>query len=151
MGHARRHSACARTLIAGAIALAAAACDRSASAPQTASEFIEAYTAAYRAQDADRIMALRYDLELARKAGVSEDLAEAISGYSRVRDREALEQSLRTNDTWAQAWVATTLESERRHGDHIHVTVNVRGATTEIVLVRDGGMLKIHPRPSMVN
>jgi ketosteroid isomerase-like protein len=140
-----------RTL-AVALAIALAACG-GPSSPRTAEEFIEAYAAAYRDKDVDAIMALRYDPNFARKAGVRADLARDIDAYNAAQDREEVEGDLATGGQWATAWASTRFVSERPHGNHIHVTVKIRDVPPMelVVLVRDGDSLKIHTRPSSVD
>ena len=137
-------------VIALAAALMAAACS---GPPRTAEEFITAYAEAYRSGDVDAIMALRYDLDLARRAGVREDLAQAIDDFTREKDRAEIERDLAGNGQWAAAWAGTRFVSERPHDDHIHVTVSVRDLPPMelVVLVRDGETLKLHPRPSAID
>lgn len=150
----RRHRLARMAIVLAAVCgstLAPAGCRPSPPSPQTPEEFVTGYSAAYRARDADTIMALRYNLELARKAGVREDLAQAVSDYNQAKERDELEKSLAANDAWAMAWSKTTLVEAREHEGHFHVTVNVAGARSGIVLMRDDGMLKVHPRPSFVN
>jgi ketosteroid isomerase-like protein len=122
-------------------------------APKTAREFIDAYRQAYRDKDVDTIMLLQYDPQYAARAGVSEALARSIGDFNQATERERIEREIATKSQWALAWETTTCVSERPHGDHIHVTVKIRDLPPMelVVLVRDGDILRIHPRPNAVD
>ncbi len=139
-------------IVALGIVLGAAACG-GPPAPKTAEAFIDAYRQAYRDKDVDTIMALQFDPQYAARAGVSEALARTIGEFNAAVERERIEREIATKNQWALAWETTTFVSERAHADHIHVTVKIRDLPPMelVVLVRDGEVLKIHPRPSAVD
>ena len=83
------------------------------------------------------------------KSGINPDLKEKISEYSLERDRQEIESDIKNRGFGYQAWTKTHYVSEKDHKEHIHVTVDVAGARSEVVLVRDGDSLKISPNPSL--
>ena len=110
----------------------------------TPEEFVAAMRKAYERKDVDAIMALTADPSLPPK-GAGPPAEEK---YDRERDREDTEIEMKRNGMWYRAWKSTTFESAREHGDHVHVTVAVANTRSEVVLVRQDGVLKIHPEPS---
>jgi len=115
---------------------------------RTPREFIEKYSDAWQREDVDTILNMRVrkkypDLE------IKPDLRKTIEEYWLGHEKEEIEQSIKRRDFSYTAWTKTTYVSEREHDDHIHVDVQIEGARSAVVLVRDGGLLKIHPNPSL--
>jgi hypothetical protein len=131
------------------LVLVSAACNRT---PQTDTpeEFIAAMRDAYQSKDADDVMELTVDLKLLYGANVPAEFREELEQYNRDREREDLEREFERGGMWARAWSGTRYVSSREHGDHIHVKVEVERVPSEVVLVRQGDSLKLHPRPSFL-
>ena len=114
---------------------------------RTAQEFVEKYSKAWKSGDVDAIAAMRsrkklVDVEL--KPNMNKALEEA----SLADEKDEIEQSIKRRDFGYSSWSNTEYVSEQEHENHIHVSVRVAGATSSIVLVREGEVLKIHPNPS---
>ncbi|MBI5804565.1 hypothetical protein HZA73_00815 [candidate division TA06 bacterium] len=117
----------------------------------TAEQFIKSYSKAYQNGDAKAILKMRAGIGILEKLEIDPVLKEELRNYDLEKEKKELEKSLKDDDMWVQAWKNTEYQSERDHGDHIHVEVMVQGIPSAIVLVRDGEFLRIHPRPSMFN
>jgi len=115
--------------------------------PDTPEQFVEAMRKAYVREDVDTILALTADPALPPKGTVSER-TDPGDVYDRDRDREELKIELRQKGMWYRAWCETKFVSAREHGDHFHVSVTAANVPTEVLLVRQDGILKVHPRPS---
>lgn len=125
--------------------LGAMSCSPSAR-PDTPEQFVKAMRKAYQREDVDTIMALTADPTLPPKGALSESSDGA--GYDRGKDRAELKRELEQKGMWYRAWCDTKFVSAREHGDHFHVTVTAASVPTEVVLVRQDGVIKIHPSPS---
>ena len=137
-----------RRLVRAAFALAVV-CACSPAPPQTPSEFVAAESAAYRARDLDRILELRADLRFLEERGVaSESLRTALDDSARVLQRAALREHIRTRSVIYRAGCSARYVSHQEYPDHFLVRVDVLGQPADIVLVRQDGMLKLHPQPS---
>jgi hypothetical protein len=113
----------------------------------SADPFIEAMRDAYQRKDVDAVMALTADPDRLANSGIRSDLRQQIKDYNRDQDRAALEREFERGGMWPRAWSGTKFVSSREHADHIHVAVKVQNAASEVVLVRQDGSLKLHPRP----
>ncbi len=114
----------------------------------TAKDFIGAYAEAWRGKNVERILAMSMWVGFADSAQTDPLEKAAIDSAADADERTELEDDLTREGLGYQMWTNTAYESETDHGDHIHVKVTVDQARTDIVLVRDGGTLKIHPNPS---
>jgi hypothetical protein len=114
--------------------------------PDTPEQFVEAMRKAYLREDVDTILALTADPALPPKGTISGPVDPG-DAYDRDRDREELKLELRRKGMWYRAWCETKFVSAREHGDHVHVSVTAANVPTEVLLVRQDGVLKIHPRP----
>jgi predicted component of type VI protein secretion system len=115
---------------------------------RTAREFVEQYSKAWKNGDVDAILAMRLrkpiiDIDL--KPHMKKELEEA----SLADEKDEIGQSIERRDFAYTAWSNTEYVSDQDHQDHIHVSVSVAGAPSSIVLVREEGVLKIHPNPSI--
>jgi ABC-type branched-subunit amino acid transport system substrate-binding protein len=134
-------------LIFGTFLMCAGYGCRSKPEARTPQEFIEMYSKAWRNADPETILELRVpraatdlDMNSARK--------KAFEDSCNAADRDAIEQSIKRRDFEYTAWSRTTFEGARDHGDHVHVNVRIDAARSEVVLVRNEGVLRIHPNPS---
>lgn len=116
---------------------------------ETPQEFVEKSAAAYRAKDVDAVLALTATPKILEEAGVSEEIREAVASYRAEEHRKEVAQEFQRGGLFYDAWCRTRFAEAREHGGHIHVTVSIEGARSELVLVREGGLLKIHPFPSL--
>jgi hypothetical protein len=116
---------------------------------ETASEFVEKYSAAYRAKDVNTVIRMTADPKILDMAGVDESLRKQIKAYNLSEARANLKEQFKSEDMFYSAWCETKFEKAVEHSDHIHVTVSIGAARSEIVLVREDGYLKIHPFPSV--
>lgn len=116
--------------------------------PDTAEEFVDAMRHAYERKNVDAIMALTADPDLPPLGSSRAERRSAADRYDRERDRRETEIELERNGMWYRAWKNTKFVSAREHGDHFHVTVTAMNVSSEVVLVRQDGALKIHPEPS---
>lgn len=114
--------------------------------PDTPEQFVEAMRKAYQREDVDAILALTADPALPPKGAISGPVDPG-DVYDRDRDREELKLELRRKGMWYRAWCETKFVSAREHGNHIHVSVTAANVPTEVLLVRQDGGLRIHPRP----
>jgi DNA-binding transcriptional regulator YbjK len=115
---------------------------------RTAQEFVTKYSEAWKSGDVDAILAMRSRKQLVEidlKPNMKKELEEA----SLADERDEIEQSIKRHDFAYSSWANTEYVSDQVHEDHVHVSVRVAGAPSSIVLVREGGMLKIHPHPSL--
>ena len=80
-------------------------------------------------------------------ANIDPELKEEIKESSAEEEKEELRQDIERGGLEYKAWLRTRYVGERDHGGHIHVDVSVWDASSEIVLVREGGLLKISTRP----
>jgi hypothetical protein len=118
---------------------------------RTAEEFIEKYVEAHRRGDVDAVLAMRVDpdpLASGAAAGGSSARLAGIDGELAAERRRALEESRDRRDLWWRTWERTRYVAETDHGDHIHVDIIAGAARSEVVLVRDRGLLKIYLHPS---
>jgi hypothetical protein len=120
---------------------------RSKPEPKSPEEFIETYSKAWQGEDVDAILNLQLRPSYADSGG-DPALRRTFEDSSKAIERTAIEESIRRHDFAYTAWTKTTFEGARDHGDHIHVDVRIDAAHSEVVLVRNGGLLKIHPNPS---
>jgi hypothetical protein len=114
----------------------------------TASDFIEVYVEAFRREDVETILRMRSRHYVIDDADVEQELKDEVKAQLHAKEREELEFDLRRRGMISQAWRRTRYVREEDHGDHIHVDVAIDGIPTSVVLVREGGALRIHPRPS---
>jgi ketosteroid isomerase-like protein len=123
-----------------------------ASGPRTPEEFVAQYVEAYRAKDAEAVLAMTLDAtNLPRPAG-KPDLPKEALAYDRVQERAELEREMAQNGMSVRVWVEAVYRSAREHGDHFHVEVQMPVGRNTVVLVRQtDGTLKLHPRPMWID
>ena len=114
---------------------------------RTAREFVEKYSMAWKKGDVDAILAMRSRAKLV-DIDLKPNMKKAFEEASAADDRDEIEQSVKRHDFAYTTWSNTEYVSEQEHEDHVHVSVLVAGTPSSIVLVREDGFLKIHPRPS---
>ncbi|MFH0990700.1 MAG: hypothetical protein V1799_11865 [bacterium] len=114
----------------------------------TAQEFIDLYVKAYKSENVEAILAMQASLETLKKTPITPKLKEQLENYSIEKERERIQKDLERKGLGYIMGTNTRYESEKDHDDHIHVRVKVDIAYSEIVLVRENGLLKIHPWPS---
>ena len=114
----------------------------------TAQEFVTKYSKAWKNGDVDAILAMRSEDKLVEVDSVSR-VSKELEKASLANERQDIEQSIKRHDFAYISWSNTLYVSEQDHQDHIHVSVTVAGVPSSIVLVREGGVLKIHPHPSL--
>lgn len=114
----------------------------------TAREFIVAYVEAFRREDVETILRMRSRRQVIDEADVGKELKDEVKALSVEEERKELESDLRRRGMVSQAWRRTKYVREKDHGDHVHVDVAVDGVPTSVVLVREEGVLRIHPHPS---
>ena len=115
---------------------------------RTPEEFVTKYSKAWKSGDIEAILAMRSRkplVEIDLKPGMKKELEEA----SLADEKDEIEQSIKRRDFEYLAWSHTEYVSHQEHEDHVHVSVRVQDAASSIVLVREGEVLKIHPRPSL--
>jgi hypothetical protein len=115
--------------------------------PDTPQAFVDAMRHAYERKNVDVIMALTADPTLPPFGNARSRRNSGDERYDRERDRKETEIELQRNGMWYRAGKNTRFVSSREHGDHLHVTVTAMNVPTEVVLVRQDGVLKIHPEP----
>lgn len=115
----------------------------------SASEFVEKYSAAYRRKDIGTVMKMTADPKIMDLASIDENLRKAIMSYNLETERDRLKEEFKQENMFYQAWCETQFDRAVEHSDHIHVSVKIRSAGADIVLVKEDGYLKIHPFPSV--
>ena len=120
---------------------------RSKPEPKSPEEFIGLYSKAWQDEDVDVILSLQLQPDDADRAA-DPAVRKRVEDSTRTIERAAIEESIKRHDFAFTAWTKTTFERARDDGDHIHVDVRIDGAHSEVVLVRNNGLLKIHPNPS---
>ena len=120
---------------------------RSKPEARTPQEFIEMYSKAWQDEDADAIMELRVP-QSPVNPGTESAARITLDDSLKSAERDAIVQSIKRHDFTYTAWSRTTFEGARDHGDHVHVDVRIDAARSEVVLVRNEGLLRIHPNPS---
>ena len=129
-------------LLSGVLACSS---NREARTPQ---EFVEKYSKAWKNGDAETILAMRSRKKLV-DVDLKPDMKKALEEASLTDEKDEIEQSIKRHDFECVSWTNTEYVSHREHEDHVHVSVEVAGVPSSIVLVREGEMLKIHPNPSI--
>lgn len=121
--------------------------------PSTPEACISAYSDAYRTKSARKILALTADPDrLPRKEGKGgKDAGEKREQWDPEAFRAETEKELKDEGMWYRAWCGTRFVSSREHDGHLHVTVDVVNARSEVVLVRQDGVLKVHPAPGSLD
>lgn len=125
-------------------ALCACSSNQEARTPQ---EFVEKYSKAWRNGDVEAIVSMQSRKKLV-DVELKPNMKKALEEASIADTKDEIEQSIKSRDFGYLAWTNTEFVSAREHDDHFHVDVSVSGATSSIVLVREGEVLKIHPNPS---
>jgi hypothetical protein len=118
--------------------------NREARTPQ---EFVEKYSKAWKSGDADVILAMRSRKRLV-DVELKPEMKKALEEASLADEKDEIEQSIKRRDFAYVSWSNTEYVSHQDHEDHIHVSVQVSGVPSSIVLVREGEVLKVHPNPS---
>lgn len=129
------------------VLLVAFSCGRQYEA-RTAKEFVERYSAAWQSEDADAIVSMHYDLRLFDASKIPPGKEAAVSNYSPEQERKNVEAGIAARGFAYRAGINLSYVSEQDHGNHIHVRVAIGAAKSDIVLVRDGELLKSFPYPS---
>ncbi len=115
---------------------------------RTPEDFIRLYSAAWANEDVDAIFELR-----ARQDNKMPDpdpsARRAFEDSARASEIDAIRSSVQRRDLEYVAWTRTTFDGARDHGDHVHVAVRIDAARSEVVLVRNEGLLRIYPNPSL--
>jgi hypothetical protein len=114
---------------------------------RSAQEFVERYSEAWRSEDVDAILAMRSRGKPVN-SWLRQDTLHSSQESSISEENQDIEHSVRHKDFSYVSWSSTEYVSEQDHQDHLHVSVRVAGVPSSIVLVREEGMLKIHPNPS---
>lgn len=135
-------SALAAALVAGAGAVAGCA-----PRPTTPEACISAYSDAYRTKSVRTILALTADPDRPPRREGSERRGK----WDPAAFKAETETELKDEGMWYRAWCATRFVSSREHEGHLHVTVDVVNARSEVVLVRQDGYLKVHPAPGSID
>jgi hypothetical protein len=118
---------------------------------RTAKEFVEQYSAAWQREDVDAIVSMQYDLRRFDTSKIPPGKEAAIVEYGMEKERKRVEADIAARGFAYRAGANLSYVSEQDHGDHIHVRVAIGAARSEIVLVRDGELLKSFPYPSWFN
>jgi len=118
---------------------------------RTAKEFVERYSSAWLREDVDVIVSMQYDLRRFDSSRIPPGKEAAVLKHNLENERKKVENEIARKGFAYRAGANLSYESERDHGDHIHVRVSVDVAKSDIVLIRDGGLLKIFPFPSWFN
>jgi hypothetical protein len=113
---------------------------------RTAREFVQEYSNAWKTGDVDAVLAMR-SVNKRPDPGLNQDTTRASREALLVDEKKEVEQSVKRRDFSYISWSNTEYVSEQEHTDHVHVSVSVAGALSSIVLVREEGVLKIHPNP----
>jgi hypothetical protein len=131
-----------------AIVLASCGSDRR---PQSAKEFVERFSAAWKSEDVDAILSMQYDLKKFDKTKIP--LGKELQALEFIQEdkRARVAKDIAEKGFGYRAGSELEYVSEQEHGDHIHVRVTVGAARTDIVLLRDEGSLKMFPFPSWIN
>ena len=108
---------------------------------------MEKYTKAWKSGDADVILAMRSRKRLV-DVELKPEMKKALEEASLADEKDEIEQSIKRRDFAYVSWSNTEYVSHQEHEDHIHVSVQVSGVPSSIVLVREGEVLKVHPNPS---
>jgi len=113
-----------------------------------AREFVEKYTNAWKREDVDAILSLQFDMKKFDASRIPPGKEVALLDYSPEKERKRVEEDIKAKGFSYLLSSDLTYVSEQNHGDHIHVRVAQGAARTDIVLLRDGELLKIFPYPS---
>jgi len=115
--------------------------------PRTPREFVERYSQAWKSGDVDAILAMRSRKPLV-EVDLRPEMKKELEEASLADEKDEIGQSIKRRDFAYVSWSNTEFDSAEDHQGHVHVSVRVSGVPSTIVLVREGEMLKIHPRPS---
>jgi hypothetical protein len=115
---------------------------------RTPQEFVAKYSKAWKSGDVETILAMRSHKPLV-DIDLKPDMKKELEDASLADEKDEIEQSIKRHDFEYLAWSNTEYVSHQEHEDHIHVSVRVQDAASTIVLVREGEVLRIHPRPSL--
>jgi hypothetical protein len=113
---------------------------------RTPQEFIERYSKAWEQGDVDAILSMQKRKDLS-PGDVSAEMKQSLERAASEEEKEEIGKAIRQKGLAYIAWTHTEFVSEHSHDDHIHVTVRVDYAVSEVILVREDGLLKIHPNP----
>jgi len=119
--------------------------NREARTPQ---EFVAKYSKAWKSGDVESILAMRSQKPLV-DIDLKPEMKKELEDASLADEKEEIEQSIKRRDFAYLLWAEAAYVSHEDHQDHIHVSVSVGSAHSTIVLVREGDLLRIHPRPSL--
>lgn len=115
---------------------------------RTAEEFVELYASAWEREDVDAILSLEYDLSRFDASRIPPGKEVMIVNYRRENVRKKVENDIEGRGFGYRMNVGLKYVSSQAHGDHIHVRVAQGAANADILLLRDGEVLKLFPYPS---
>ena len=104
----------------------------------SAKEFVENYSKAYQYKDAKAIFAMQ----------AKPDAVEGVTPPSVEEQVAEIKKELDEGGMWVESWSKTKYVSEDKRDGYIIVKVRIKMIPSEIVLVEQGGALRLHPEPS---
>jgi len=113
-----------------------------------AREFVEKYTNAWKREDIDAVVSMEFDMKKFDASRIPPGKAPTLLNYSPENVRKRVEGDIESKGFSYRLSSDLTYVSEQNHGDHVHVRVAQGAAKADIVLIRDGEVLKLFPYPS---
>ncbi|OGU28086.1 MAG: hypothetical protein A2X66_00240 [Ignavibacteria bacterium GWA2_54_16] len=136
--------ACARVVVLVGIL---SSCSQNHEA-RDAKEFVEKYTNAWKRENVEAIVSMEYDMKKFDASRIPPGKEATLLNYTLENVTKRVEDDIKSKGFAYRLSSDLKYVSEQHHGDHVHVRVAQGAANADIVLVRDGELLKLFPYPS---
>jgi hypothetical protein len=113
-----------------------------------AKEFVEKYTNAWKREDVGAIVSMEFDMKKFDVSRIPPGKELTLLNYSLEGVRKRVANDIESKGFAFLLSSDLKYVSEQDHGGHVHVRVARGAAKADIVLVRDGELLKLFPYPS---
>ena len=110
-------------------------------------KFLKEIPEAFQNEDVDAIIKMYAHVNLLDKSDINPEIKIVGKENTEEEEKEELEKDIQSKGLLYSMGSNTEYVSELDHGDHIHVKVKVDNAFSEVVLVQENGILKMHPHP----